>query len=494
MGTGANISSAVNQLIITIDGNKTVAVIFTQDHYIVSTSVSSSPYGVSGYITKSPEKPTYTYDDIIQVTATPASGYELCFMWISGGNSSIIYGPSTINLVVHDSMSIFAYFERVPSSQVSLTVMSTVGGYVIGSSNGLYNRSDEIQLTAVPDNGYIFAGWSMSRDEDSSSNPLAFSITQNMVIVANFYPEMQTVLKLSPQTIIGPKPDVGDNFEVNLQIENVSRFWAWGADLQWNPEVLELVEVSEGPFLNFDDQNSFPFTPSYNGFLDNMCCTLMSFNSASGTGVLATFTFRVLNYGASEIQLSDTMLYIEPFMTNPPNVDSSRTLTIPHTVAGAAFSLNPPPSGGPTAKFTLPNNGNCYVGDLVILDASNSLLGYDTLPVGHATSNSITLYTWSIDIYNDGTIDMVLEGENVSAVIPNVCETSITLTVTAPDSYLPTDPNYQQTNSVTKLLHVQQRPTKANLDVYTQLGDNLLTSQVTLMLHSSLWSFMISYL
>jgi hypothetical protein len=48
----------------------------------------------------------------------------------------------------------------------------------------------------------------------------------------------------------------------------------------------------------------------------------------------------------------------------------------------------------------------CYVGDLLVLEASKSLPGFDALPVGHATTNPITSYVWSIDFGNDGTVDL----------------------------------------------------------------------------------------
>jgi hypothetical protein len=65
---------------------------------------------------------------------------------------------------------------------------------------------------------------------------------------------------------------------------------------------------------------------------------------------------------------------------------------------------------------------------------------------------------------------MVLHGENTSVVIPQAGITKITLEVTAPDAYLPASLNYVQTTSVVQLLQVVERPTGANLDVYTERG------------------------
>jgi hypothetical protein len=129
-----------------------------------------------------------------------------------------------------------------------------------------------------------------------------------------------------------------------------------------------------------------------------------------------------------------------------------------------------PPVSNPTPKFILPNDGMCYVGDLINLNASNSLPGYDTLPVGQETTNPITSYVWSIDFGNDGSVDQVLFGEVVDLVIPYTGVTSVTLTVTAPDTNGQTSSGYQQTVSLTNLITVNSRPTKQNLDIYTQRG------------------------
>jgi len=92
-----------------------------------------------------------------------------------------------------------------------------------------------------------------------------------------------------------------------------------------------------------------------------------------------------------------------------------------------------------------------YVGENVTLDASASRDGWDSLPdPGHACP--ITSYLWEIDLFDDGTIDFILEGVTNSFTCTEPGMVAITLTVTAPDPIPPTAPDYIPTDSYKRVI------------------------------------------
>ena len=192
-------------------------------------------------------------------------------------------------------------------------------------------------------------------------------------------------------------------------------------------------------------------------------------SSVNGSGNLAVLTFKVVGYGETGISFTTDELFATPNDSGPNYGEEDPIL---HSTQGAIVNIVPPPPSGPIAKFSLPNGGISYVGDLLILDASNSIPGFDVSATGQGVLNNITQYTWSIDFNNDGVVDLVLQGSNVSVILPNAGTISVTLTVTAPDSIIPQSQSYSQTNSLTQTINVQTPPTMANIDVYTARGGN----------------------
>ena len=72
-----------------------------------------------------------------------------------------------------------------PPAQVryDLTVTATLGGSV-SSSGGSYDENQSVTLTATPNDGYIFSGWTGS--VASQDNPLTIIMTEDKTVTANF--------------------------------------------------------------------------------------------------------------------------------------------------------------------------------------------------------------------------------------------------------------------------------------------------------------------
>jgi hypothetical protein len=112
-------------------------------------------------------------------------------------------------------------------------------------------------------------------------------------------------------------------FTVNINISGVDNVYGFQFDLGYNSNVLEIVSISEGRFLNrsgadrtfcVDINNTNPNFPNIPtpGLVNDIACSRIGNASVNGTGVLANATFRLKTVtqfpATSSIALSDVKL------------------------------------------------------------------------------------------------------------------------------------------------------------------------------------------
>lgn len=109
----------------------------------------------------------------------------------------------------------------------------------------------------------------------------------------------RTTIYVDPDSVVR---SVGQDFAVNISISNVASLYAWELKFSWNMTVLELVNVTEGTFL--EKAGSTFFSSRLNETFGHVVidCTLLG-NSAgtNGNGVLASIQFHVKNEGACDL-------------------------------------------------------------------------------------------------------------------------------------------------------------------------------------------------
>jgi len=134
---------------------------------------------------------TFTYEEgeVVNLIATPASGYR--FVRWTGDVDTIedAEAPST-TITVKGNYSITAIFEPIPAERYSLTISSTVGGSVTTPGEGTftYDASTVVTLVAMPTSGYLFVNWTGNADSIDDVNAPSTTITMNdnYSIRANF--------------------------------------------------------------------------------------------------------------------------------------------------------------------------------------------------------------------------------------------------------------------------------------------------------------------
>jgi len=144
---------------------------------------------------------------------------------------------------------------------------------------------------------------------------------------------MKTTVAQSTTVYINPQlttvEEIGQAFEVNVSISQVTDLAAWEFKLYYESSVLNATSITEGPFLksigNTTGLIPFSFTDSYNTTHGRIwfACTLTGQDlGASGNGTLATITFKAKGPGIANLVLAGTDLLDSKM---PPNRISHTT-------------------------------------------------------------------------------------------------------------------------------------------------------------------------
>lgn len=195
----------------------------------------------------------------------------------------------------------------------------------------------------------------------------------------------QTIVYVSPEVIIAAP---GESFTVDIKIDNVDWLYGWEFYLRWDPDLLNVTEVAEGPFLNAEGAhktyfivkiyNEEPGPEGYNGYTA-VWCTLKAeppTAAAEGGGTLASITFLAKQEGSTDLHLYNTKLcdYYE--------------LEIPHTTKDG--------------YFVFPSPTKLYVDPPSFVDPT--LVSGSTFTVNISITKVEGLYAWGLYLRWDPTL------------------------------------------------------------------------------------------
>lgn len=177
-----NTVSSSNPYSFTVSGNRNLVAVFTTQTYTVS--VSSGGHGtVSG-------GGTFDYGDTCTLEATPDTAYEFDG-WYENGSK--ISSNSTYTFIITGNRTIEG---RFVAAEYTITV-NTENGSVSG--DGTYDYGDTCTLTATPDAGYTFAGFS-DGENVYMSNPYSFTVSSDKTFDCKFVPSNLFTITLEDNT------------------------------------------------------------------------------------------------------------------------------------------------------------------------------------------------------------------------------------------------------------------------------------------------------
>jgi len=121
-----------------------------------------------------------------------------------------------------------------------------------------------------------------------------------------------------------PKVD-GEPFYVTVVVDDVTNLGAFEFELTYDPGIVELQDVKEGPFLGSSGRRVECLPPRRaEGSLDFSCVTLGATpDGPTGSGVLATLTFQPVGEGTSPLHLKQVILADPPANRLPAQTEDA---------------------------------------------------------------------------------------------------------------------------------------------------------------------------
>ena len=183
-GWSGGYTSTANPLAVTMSSNLNIVANFT------TAATCTVNFTIVGNGTLNTSSGTYNCGTVLQLVATPGSGYN--FTSFSGDFSST-NNPAFFTLSANSNVTV--EFDPIPTC--SLTV-NTVGQGTVTPGTGTYTCGTVLSLQATAANNYAFSGF--SGDDVSTNNPLTITLNQNTNITATF---LQTSTCTLTTTVVG---------------------------------------------------------------------------------------------------------------------------------------------------------------------------------------------------------------------------------------------------------------------------------------------------
>ena len=134
---------------------------------------------VNGTVVKNPNLTAYNSGAIVQLTATPATGYTFTG-WTGDATGSL----NPVSVTMNANKNITANFTAIVAGTFTLNVTAVNGTVLKVPAKTDYNSGEIVVLTPTPATGYVFTSW--SGDATGLLSPLSVTMNSNKNITANF--------------------------------------------------------------------------------------------------------------------------------------------------------------------------------------------------------------------------------------------------------------------------------------------------------------------
>ena len=209
-----------------------------------------------------------------------------------GGDWSYAVGETVTVTFVARRGELLAAGEKLTITHNGLTGVTISNG---GTTNAV--GTVIITGTMAKDDAYIEAVWTANQLQARA--------------------ELSTYEQVVPALIVVSPPDpkssliVGDTFTQTIEVQNATDLAGWQMDIAFNPEVLEVVDISEGDFLEGDGRGALFLDEQHPGEISVKQVRVEPVSGVSGSGVLVELRFRLVAFseallGIHNVRLSDS--------------------------------------------------------------------------------------------------------------------------------------------------------------------------------------------
>ncbi|MGH7742670.1 MAG: InlB B-repeat-containing protein, partial [Candidatus Eiseniibacteriota bacterium] len=243
VGWSGDASGSANPLDVTMDAAKSITATFALTTYTLTTDVA--PTG-GGTINRDQPGPNYTPGSVVQVTAVPATGYHFD-SW-----SGALAGSANPQSVTLDGNKTVTANFVLGGNSITITTDGNGAGSVTRSPNYvLYAPGSMVTLTAVPEYGSTFTGW--SGDLSGTTNPQTLTLDADKNVNATFVHNSYVLTLLADAASgggVARNPDIplyGPGEVVTLTAQPLEgwEFRSWCGDTSGTDSPLDLVMTGD---------------------------------------------------------------------------------------------------------------------------------------------------------------------------------------------------------------------------------------------------------
>ena len=171
-GWSGDTTATTNPLPVPMIANKNLTATFTLNSYTLNVTTVGN-----GSVAKNPNQATYAHGTLVQLTATPGTGYSFTG-W--SGDTTATTNPLNVPMIANKNIT-----ATFTINSYTLNVSTVGSGSVAKNPNqATYTHGTIVQLTATPAVGYSFTGW--SGDTVATTNPLPLPMIANRNLTATF--------------------------------------------------------------------------------------------------------------------------------------------------------------------------------------------------------------------------------------------------------------------------------------------------------------------
>ena len=193
-GWTGDASGTTNPISVTMNGAKSVTANFAIKTYALSVTTP-----INGSITKNPDQPAYDSNTVVEVTATPATGYTF-----TGWTGAATGTTNPVSITMDAAKTIAATFAI---KTYALSVSATNGTVARNPDQTSYDSNSVVELTATPATGYTFTGW--TGDASGTTNPISVTMSGSKNVTANFAIKTYALTVTAPTNgTITKNPDI----------------------------------------------------------------------------------------------------------------------------------------------------------------------------------------------------------------------------------------------------------------------------------------------
>jgi hypothetical protein len=408
---GTNWGTA-NPCTVLMDTDHTLTAVFAPDQYTLTVNTVGS-----GSVTKSPDHTTYTYGTVVTLTASPVLGWN--FAGWTGDASGY---DLTTNVTMDSNKFVTATFTQ---DQYVLTVTTVGGGSVNKSPDfAYYTYGTVVTLTASPNVGWSFSGW--SGDASGYELTTAVAMTGNKGVTATFTENEYTLdVTTVGQGSVTKSPDhaaytYGTIVTLTASPESGWNFVGWSGDASGS-ELTTTVTMDGNKVVTatFTDLYTLTVNKIGNGLVtkdpDQIAYTYGTLVNLTATPDIG-WSFGGWSGDASGYDLTTNV-----------TMDSNKFVTATFTQNQYTLTINTVGNGLVTKS---PDQANYTYGSVVALTASPSL-GWSF--AGWSGDASGTVNPTSITIIGNAVVGATFTQDQYSLTVNTVGDGSVTWS-----PYLPT--------------------------------------------------------